>query len=100
MAYARDLTLALVPYRQLSSPRFGGTGRISCVMRARGLLAIASRFDRMWWEARAVHLGQQLLYRVALYDERDGKRIAAFDRGRFPIRDLAFHPSAPELAIG
>ncbi len=93
------MTFALVPFRQLGGARFSGTGVVTHVVRDRGLLAIASYPEQLMWVGRNISDGREFCHRVALYDDRE-RRIAMLEHDEYPIRDLAFHPGAPELVIG
>lgn len=89
--------LALVPLRDLARPRFGEVHRPSIAVRRGELLALAGAFPSLQWAGRAGENGRRLRHRVALYDA--GRPVAVFDAAQLPIRDVAFHPSAPVLAI-
>lgn len=63
-------------------------------------LAIASRFSLLVNPpSRACYAGQTLHYRLALYRRDEAVPFASFDRLRFHINDVAFHPTEPVVAI-
>ena len=88
--------------RELSPARFGEVGRpIGGWRRADGeVCALASEIDRLYWPGRAVYEGRRIQHRLSLYDGALERRLGVFDRARFPIRDVAFHPTRPLVAIG
>lgn len=55
-------------------------------------MAVCSDFNLLFWPARATYQGHHLRHRVSLYSGSLDQRIAVFDRARFPINDVAFHP--------
>jgi WD40 repeat protein len=63
-------------------------------------VALCSSFGPFYWPGRAIYAGHSLRSRISLYTNDLAQRIAVFDGTRFPINDLAFHPSQPLLAIG
>jgi hypothetical protein len=76
-------------------------GRPYCLARREDdlLVAICSAFDLLYWPGRALYDGHALRHRVSLYSSEFQHRVAVFDAARFPINDLAFHPSEPRLAV-
>jgi hypothetical protein len=86
----------------LTPSRFAEVGRSAGAFpRADGrLIAVTSELDRIFWYARALYEGHRVLYRVSIYASDLGQRLATFERARYPIHDVAFHPSEPVVAIG
>src|SRR5215471_8334287 len=86
----------------LADPSLPGLGQLTgAFLRTGGdVLALSSAY-RLLTEppARAAYGGQQLRYRVALYCRGERHPFAAFDRLRYRVNDIAFHPSLPVLAI-
>ncbi|MEM9495121.1 MAG: hypothetical protein AAGA09_03895 [Pseudomonadota bacterium] len=68
--------------------------------RQRGLLAAGCSFQLLTEpRARASYGGHHPRYRVALYEQRKRQPLAIFDKLRFPINDVAFHPTLPVAAL-
>ena len=67
------------------------------VLGSAGLCATVSTFGRLYWAGRAFYDGHRLQQRIVL--TQGAKRVAHFDAARFPINDVAFHPTQPVLAI-
>ncbi|MBF5043303.1 PQQ-binding-like beta-propeller repeat protein [Aggregicoccus sp. 17bor-14] len=63
-------------------------------------VALASDFPLLYWPGRATYEGHRLRHRISLYDGSLRVRVAVLDTVRFPINDVAFHPTRPILAIG
>jgi hypothetical protein len=64
-------------------------------------LVVTSAFRRLTEPpGRASYGGHRLHYRVALYRPPSRRPIAVFDDARYPIRDVAFHPTRTMLALG
>ena len=91
----------LVLQAEITPKRFGEVGRPYRVVRqeADRLAAICSAFDSLYWPGRALYDGHALRHRIGLYSSDFQSRVAVFDAARFPVNDLAFHPSEPWLAI-
>ncbi|HAH46868.1 MAG TPA: hypothetical protein DCM07_18860 [Planctomycetaceae bacterium] len=64
------------------------------------IVALCTEFGLLYWPARAIYDGHHLQYRVSLYSKDLKTRIGVFDNARYPINDIAFHPSQPMMAIG
>lgn len=87
----------------LSDPPLRGSATITGVFfdRSRDIAAVASEFPLLVNpRARAAYGGQALRYRVALYRRGESAPFAAFDGLRFPVNDVAFHPTQSVVAIG
>jgi len=86
----------------LADPSLPGLGQLAgAFLRTGGdVLALFSAY-RLLTEppARAAYGGQQLRYRVALYRRGERHPFAAFDRLRYRVNDIAFHPSLPDTAL-
>ena len=68
--------------------------------RDRSVVAVTSTFRLLTNPpARASYGGQRLRHRVALYCPPETKPFAVFDRLRYLVNDVAFHPSEPTVAI-
>ncbi len=86
----------------ISDPSLPGHGRITGVFfnRNQSICAITSAFHLLINPpARASYGGQRLRYRVALYHPPETKPFAVFDQLRYPVNDVAFHPTEPTAAI-
>ena len=64
------------------------------------IVALCTEFDLLYWPGRAIYEGHRLRYRISLYDGSLENRLGVFDDARYPINDVAFHPSQPILAVG
>lgn len=93
--------LSLVVENELTPARFAEIGRPTGAYWRRdgGVVALASAFDRLYWPARAIYDGHRLRHRISLYLEGLRNRLGVVDGARYPINDVAFHPSQPVLAI-
>ncbi len=93
---------ALVPLGEITPARFAEVGRPSRTHRRDDgrLVALCSAFDLLYWPGRAIYDGHRLRYRISLYSGDLERRIAVLDAARFPIHDVAFHPTGPWLAVG
>jgi len=91
------VALPLIPFVELAPPRVGGVGRVHRVYRDRDRVAVCSAFGLLYWPGRAIYDGHHPRHRVALYV--DSRVVAYFDDVRFPIKDVAFHPTQPVMAI-
>lgn len=88
--------------RFLSDPSLPGHGVVTGVFhnRDRAAVAVASSFHWLTSPpARASYRGQRLRHRVALYRQPETKPFAVFDKLRFPVNEVAFHPFEPTAAI-
>lgn len=86
----------------ISDPAIRGSGLITHAFPSPdgNVLAIASRFSALVNpRSRACYAGQTLHYRLALHRRGEAVPFAAFDRLRFHINDVAFHPTEPVVAI-
>lgn len=86
----------------ISDPAVRGSGLITGAFPSPDgdVLAIASQFSLLVNpRSRACYAGQTLHYRLALYRRGEAVPFAAFDRLRFHINDVAFHPTEPVVAI-
>ena len=94
-------TVSLVVEAELTPSRFAEIGRPAGAYRRAdgGVIALVSDFDLLYWPARGIYEGHRLRHRISLYSEGLRARLAVFDGARYPINDLAFHPSQPILAI-
>lgn len=94
-------TLSLVLETELTPSRFAEIGRPAGAYRrsAGGLVALVSDFDLLYWPARGIYEGHRLRHRISLYSPDLHTRLGVFDGARYPINDVAFHPSEPVLAI-
>lgn len=92
---------SLIVEAELSSKRFAEIGRPAGAYRRDDgrFVALASTFDSLYWPARATYDGHRLRHRISLYSEDLGTRLAVFDGSRFPVNDVAFHPSRSVLAV-
>ena len=92
----------LIFKKELTPPRFAGIGRPTGGFRREDgqFVALCSEFDRLFWQGRQMSKGHKLLYRLSLYDGNLDHLIGVFDDARYPINDVAFHPSRPLVAIG
>jgi hypothetical protein len=86
---------------ELTPSKFAELGRPAGAYRRNdgSVVALISDFDLLYWPARALYEGHRIRHRVSLYSEGFRARIGVFDGARFPINDLAFHPSRPLIAI-
>ncbi|MEM1178419.1 MAG: hypothetical protein AAGM22_08750 [Acidobacteriota bacterium] len=84
---------------ELTPGRFGDVAAPVGLWRGPRALAIASEVERLSWPGRSVDLGHKLRHRVSLYDPEGERRLGVFDRARFPINDVAFHPTEPVAVI-
>jgi hypothetical protein len=92
------MAFVLVPSRQLTANRLGVTGNVERVVRERGLIAVVSYMSWLSIGGQIVSFGQ-LSQHIVVADERSERQLGSFDRCQYPVRDLAFHPTAPELAV-
>ena len=58
-----------------------------------------SGFHFLYWQGGFVSRGLRFTRRVSVYDSVSKQRIAYFDKCRYPINDITFHPTQPILAI-
>ena len=88
--------------RELSPSRYAEVAKPADAWRSSDgkLVALSSEIELLYWPGRAVYDGHRLRHRLSLYDARLEGRLAVFDAARFPINDLAFHPSRPLIAVG
>jgi len=88
--------------RELSPARFAEVGKPAGGWKRADakVVALASEIDLLYWPGRAVYEGRCIRYRLSLYDGALERRLGVFDRARFPINDVAFHPTRPLVAIG
>ncbi len=89
--------------RFISDPSLPGNGRITGVFHNQdsSVVAIASFYPQLTNPpARASYWGQHLHYRVALYRPPETTPFTVFDRLRYPINDIGFHPEKPVVVIG
>ncbi|MHB9106325.1 MAG: hypothetical protein ACYDCO_04650 [Armatimonadota bacterium] len=66
--------------------------------RAGAITAVAGTFGHLWWPARGLYDGQRLLYRLCVYGAH-GELLALYDKLRYPINDIAIHPTLPLVAL-
>ncbi len=87
---------------ELTPQPFAETGRPAIgFQREDGqVLALCTDFELLYWPGRAIYEGHRLRYRISLYSRHFGRLLGLFDEARFPINDVAFHPTAPMIAIG
>jgi hypothetical protein len=65
------------------------------------ILIVTSAFRRLTEPpARASYGGHRLHYRAALYRVPSRRPLAVFDDARYPIRDVAFHPTRTMVVLG
>ncbi|MEM9739570.1 MAG: hypothetical protein AAF829_06840 [Pseudomonadota bacterium] len=86
----------------LDDVTFPGTGfnAGAFVHRRLNVFAIASEFRLLTQpRARATYGGTRPRRRVGLYEHRERRPFAWLDSLRYPINDVAFHPSQPIAAI-
>ncbi len=85
---------------EITDPQFSEIGRPYRQFRdnTRQLIAICSKFDPIGWSGRMAREGQTLHHRVSIYTAGSYQRLAVMDF-RFPINDLAFHPTEPKIAV-
>ena len=86
----------------LADPSLPGLGDVTGAFLdpVRNILAVGCSF-RLLTEprARAAYGGHDPRYRLALYEQNKSVPEAIFDRLRYPVNDIAFHPSLPVVAI-
>lgn len=85
------------------TPTVRGSGRFTGAFASPDgdILAIASAFPLLTNPpARAAYGGQRLRYRLALHRRGETAPFAWFDDLPLPINAVAFHPTAPVVAIG
>lgn len=87
----------MVEHARAPSPRSRNESRPVCRSQ---VAALASEIDLLYWPGRAVYEGRRIRYRLSLYDGDLESRLGVFDRARFPINDVAFHPTRPLVAVG
>lgn len=94
-------TVSLSVERELTPSRCAEIGRPAGGYRHRdgGVVALVSDFARAYWPARGFYEGQRLRHRISVYSTALRSRLGVFDGARYPINDVAFHPSQPVLAI-
>lgn len=63
-------------------------------------IALCSDFEFLYWPGRAIYQGHRLRHRLSLYAKNFERLLGLFDAARFPINDVAFHPTQPIAAIG
>jgi len=85
---------------QFRNPFLSGMGIISAAKHTSDIIAIGSAFRLLTQPpARAAYTGQSLRNRVAIYKEESPISIAWYDNIKYPINDIAFHPTEPVIAI-
>lgn len=87
----------------IMDPPLRGSGRITGVFfnAAKDIAAVVSEYPLLVNPpARAACGGGALRYRVALHRRGEAIPYAAFDDLRFPVNDVAFHPTQTTIAIG
>jgi|GEM_PF-3355231 len=62
-------------------------------------IAVCSEFQHFYWPGRAVYEGHKLRYRLSLYNSNLDELVSVFDEARFPINNVAFHPTNSQVAI-
>jgi hypothetical protein len=94
-------SVALVAWGELGPSRLPEVGRPVGAYRCghNGVVALVSDFEALYWPARAVYDGHTLRHRISMYLPDLNTRLGVFDGARYPINDVAFHPSAPVVAI-
>lgn len=92
-------SVSLVIENELTPSRFAEVGRPAGAYGRDDVVALVSDFDQLFWPARALYEGHQLRHRISLYTRDLSTRLGVFDGARYPINDLAFHPSKPVIAI-
>ena len=87
--------------RELTPARFAQIGHPTAVFHSPDdrIVALCSEFPKLYWPGRATYGGHRLRYRLSLYNRNFDRRMGVFDLARYPINDVAFHPSQPLLAI-
>ncbi len=87
--------------RELSPSRFAEVGKpAGGWRRADGeVCALASHIQQLYWPGRALYEGRRIEHRVSVYDGALERRLGVFDRARFPINDVAFHPTRSLVAV-
>jgi WD40 repeat protein len=93
--------MSLVVETELTPSRFAEIGRPAGAYRRSngGVVALVSDFDLLYWPARGTYEGHWLRHRISLYSADLRTRLGVFDGARYPINDVAFHPSHPVLAV-
>jgi len=82
------------------NPYLSGIGTITAAKRASDKFAIGSAFRLLTQPpARAAYAGQSLRQRIAIYAGKSPIPVAHYDRIKYPINDIAFHPTEPVVAI-
>jgi hypothetical protein len=85
---------------QLSPVRWAELGRPrAAFFRHDGVCAVSSAFDLLYWPGRALYDGHRLRERVCIYAPGMGELWGVFDKARYPVNDVAFHPREPWVAI-
>ena len=92
---------ALRFHRELTPARFAQIGHPTAAFHSQDdrIVALCSEFPTLYWPGRSTYGGHRLQYRLSLYNRNLDRRMGAFDLARYPINDVAFHPSQPLLAI-
>jgi hypothetical protein len=61
--------------------------------------AVVGELRSLYWPGRALSTGHPSVHRIAIHRTTDRGRLATLDVGRWPVQDVAFHPTLPLLAI-
>ncbi|MEM9071366.1 MAG: PQQ-binding-like beta-propeller repeat protein [Myxococcota bacterium] len=88
--------------RELSPSRFAEIGKPAGAWRREDgdVVALASAISGLYWPGHHIDAGRRVQHRLSLYDGALKKRLGVFDGARFPINDVAFHPTEPIVALG
>lgn len=85
---------------QFRNPFLSGIGTITSAKHTSDLIVVGSTFRLLAQPpGRAAYTGQALRYRVTIYKEKSSIPIGWYDNIKYPINDIAFHPTEPVIAI-
>ena len=88
--------------RELTSQ---GLGQLACPTGAwhrdlGSMDVIASRLSYGQWAGRSLPAGERATHRLSVFSNDLSERIAVFDGARYPVNDVAIHPTRSVMAIG